>query len=142
MIKLLRALVFLGIVILLSLGAFQTKAADSCADSFVYSDCPETFSDILDHSYGEAIYYVKTNSIVSGYPDGTYKPDNKINRAEFTKIIMETIFGTPEEPEFDCFPDVPKKEWHAKYICEALKRKIIEGYPDGSFKPTNTINFA
>lgn len=104
------------------------------------------FSDVSDdHIYSPAIDYVKSKGIVVGYPNGTYKPDDKINRAEFTKIVIEAKF-TKEEID-NCvstkkFPDVPSGEWYAKYVCVAKNNKIIEGYPDGTFKPSNYINFA
>ena len=104
------------------------------------------FTDVSDdHTYSPAIDYVKDKGIVDGYPDGTYKPDDKINRAEFTKIVIAAKF-TSEEID-SCvpakkFPDVQSSEWYAKYICVAKNNKIIEGYPDGTFKPNNYINFA
>lgn len=99
-----------------------------------------TLSDIIGHIYETAIQYVFDAAIVSGYPDRTYKPDITINRAEFTKIIL--LATTPSQDIFgeNCFPDVGK-EWFAPYICTALQKGIIQGYPDGTFKPGNTINF-
>ncbi|MDP2691575.1 MAG: S-layer homology domain-containing protein [bacterium] len=113
-----------------------------------------SFSDVSqDHSNGDAIFYVQSNGIVSGYPDGSFKPDNKINRAEFTKIVV----GAQLDPTTidHCidkhvskglntvfFPDVPKDEWFAKYVCAAKMANIISGYSDGTFRPTDFINFA
>ena len=104
------------------------------------------FSDVpSDYQYSPAIDYVKDKGIVDGYTDGTFKPDAKINRAEFTKIIIAAKF-TAEEID-SCvpvkkFPDVQNSEWYAKYICVAKNNEIIKGYPDGTFKPDNYINFA
>lgn len=89
--------------------------------------------------YSEAIEFLKDEGVVEGYEDGTYKPTSRINRAEFIKIILESR-GT-EVSGKKCFPDV-NKEWFAKYICTAEKEGIIEGYPDGTFKPERPINFA
>lgn len=50
------------------------------------------FSDVpLDHPNHDAIQFVQEAHIVEGYPDGKYHPSNLINRAEFTKIIMNSI---------------------------------------------------
>ena len=93
----------------------------------------------------DAISYVREEEIVSGYSDGNYKPDNSINRAEFTKIIVGAVY-TPEEIEsciFEAeFPDVATDQWFAPYVCMASNEGVIGGYPDGTFKPGNKINFA
>lgn len=86
----------------------------------------------------EAIGYVQTQGIVQGYADGTFKPKNNINRAEFTKIVVAALF---EAQGGDCFSDV-KNEWFAPYICVAKTKGIIGGYADGTFKPTQNISFA
>jgi len=98
------------------------------------------FPDVSStHDNFDAIEYVQAQGIVAGYPDGTFKPNQKINRAEFTKIIMEAAFPGISKGS-DCFPDV-LKEWFAKYICEAKLKNIIGGYPDGTFRPDQDISF-
>lgn len=92
------------------------------------------------NEYSAAINYVQSEGIVSGYPDGTFKPGNTINRAEFTKIVVEAIAGSSYGTGSGCFSDV-SSEWFAPYVCYAKAEGIIGGYPDGSFKPGNSINF-
>lgn len=100
----------------------------------------ETFSDVLSaHPNFEAINYVQAQNIVSGYPDGTFRPNDLINRAEFTKIIVETYYQG-QATGSDCFPDVGK-EWFAQYVCFAKSDNFLSGYPDGTFKPANDVNF-
>lgn len=113
-----------------------------------------TFSDMENsHVNNDAIEYVRGNGIVSGYPDGTYRPDKTINRVEFTKIIVASRFSDsdinncvgsniPSNWSYVFFPDVEKDTWYAKYICMAKVNNIIQGYPDGLFRPDNDINFA
>lgn len=101
----------------------------------------ESFPDVYEgHINYDAINYVKSSGIVEGYPDGNYKASNKINRAEFTKIIVNATTGPDEIAGSNCFPDV-KDEWFAKYVCTAKSKNIIEGYPDGNFKPADDILF-
>jgi hypothetical protein len=104
------------------------------------------FSDLSSSSpFFDSVNYVQSQGIVSGYSDGTYKPDSNVNRAEFTKIIIGTIFA--EEEISGCVPnktfsDVHSDDWFHKYICAASNNGIIDGYSNGSFKPANYTNFA
>lgn len=110
------------------------------------------FSDVPDgHQFKAAIDYVKSQKIVNGYPDGTYQPERILNRAEFTKIIMASRFSKAlingciagnKYYKTQVFSDVPHKEWFENFVCVAKTEGIIGGYSDGTFKPTNTINFA
>lgn len=99
--------------------------------------------DINNHKYEDAIWYVYENSIVNGYEDGSYKPDNTVNRAELLKIIVEAAFNDEFEEYGDknCFSDVPANEWYTKYVCFAKEEGIVEGYSGNMFKPTNKISF-
>ena len=100
----------------------------------------DTFeADIASSPYQQAISNLKAKGVIGGYPDGTYKPKNPINRAEFIKIVMGAI-GTPASGA-NCYSDV-KDEWFAGYACAAKQQEIATGYPDGSFKPISNINVA
>jgi uncharacterized protein YkwD len=104
---------------------------------------PEPLYDVVGHDYETAIRYLGDNEIIEGYPDGSYKPNQTVNRAEFTKIIVEAKLGSnPTASASNCFPDVPSNEWYASYVCYAKNAGIIGGYPDGYFRPSNTINLA
>ena len=111
-------------------------------DAHMFSDVPAT------HLNSDAIAYVKDRGIVSGYPDGTFRPDQQINRAEFTKILIAGNYP----PDFDgpgpeeCLQDAyvfldVSREWFAKYVCTAKAGGLIDGYPDGTFRPAANINF-
>jgi hypothetical protein len=100
----------------------------------------ENFFDVpVDHPYNEAIHYVRHEGIVQGYPDGTYHADAEINRAEFTKIIMEATFPGASAGA-NCFSDV-HDEWFSSFVCTAKAKGIIGGYPDGTFKPGANISY-
>ncbi len=98
------------------------------------------FNDVsLKHKNVKAIHYLQDNKVVVGYEDGTFKPEQKINRAEFLKIVMEVSNFSIEGK--NCYPDV-KDQWFAPYICAATSQNLVDGYPDGTFKPEQDINFA
>ena len=107
------------------------------------------FPDVAaSHANYDAIIYTQEQGIVSGYPDGTYRPDNTINRAEFTKIIVSAQFqnqlngcllGHGGAASF--LTDLDVMAWYARYICVAFDHSLIQGYPDGTFRANTTINF-
>ncbi|MFC1615561.1 DUF1566 domain-containing protein [Patescibacteria group bacterium] len=99
-----------------------------------------SFSDTSSHKYKDAIEYIAEKGIVEGYEDGSYRPDANINRAELLKIILESNNIDVSDNLNNCFPDV-RDDWYAKYVCKAQELGIIDGYPDGTFKPANNINF-
>lgn len=103
---------------------------------FAFDDVEETTP------YGDAIAYVYEENIVEGYDDGDYKPENSINRAEFTKILMEAKYPGESTTTEGCFSDVPDNEWFTPSICTAKERGIVSGYDDETYKPSQNINVA
>ncbi len=120
--------------------------ATNCAPPYVlqqeHDGGSTAFADVTsDHPNADAIFYVKSEGIVEGYSDGTYKPDATINRAEFVKILMETFEDDGRTCKIAPFSDVDQSAWYATFAHEARCHGIVEGYSDGTFKPANGINF-
>jgi polyhydroxybutyrate depolymerase len=91
--------------------------------------------------YREAVEYLRKQGIVGGYEDGTFKPTQTINRAELLKLIFAGKSKvTPSQRR--CFSDVNPDAWYAPYVCTAKQRGIVSGYPDGTFRGEETVNFA
>lgn len=98
------------------------------------------FDDVDEmHENLDAIKYLNGAGVVVGYGDGTFKPDNSVNRAEFLKIVMESK-GFDVSEAADCYSDVTD-EWFAPYVCGATELELVKGYDDGYFRPEQTINF-
>jgi len=105
------------------------------------SELKQAFNDIQQHQYAVAIDYLREKAIVQGYDDGSYKPDNQINRAEFMKIVVgEKYKDELTETMTDCFSDVAK-DWYSAYVCLGKNKGIIGGYDDGTFRPGQNISF-
>ena len=101
----------------------------------------KAFSDVDSGNENyEAIKSLKDDGVLEGYGDGSYKPDDTINRAEFLKIVMMS-YGYEVEGYSDCFPDVTD-QWFAPYVCKAENLGIVSGYDSGYFLLNSTINFA
>lgn len=81
---------------------------------------------------------------IEGNPDGTFHPDRLLNRAEFLKIVLLSHPDTqiPAEASEGCFTDVGRWDWFSPYVCYAKQHGIVGGYPDGYFRPGNSVNYA
>jgi len=84
-----------------------------------------------------------TVGLVEGYPDGTFKPDRALTRAELATLMVRAKgLKLPNRSAKKVFKDVKPSFWGAKYIEVAKREGLIKGYPDGSFRPNNKINKA
>jgi S-layer homology domain len=102
-----------------------------------------TFPDVERNSLlEEALNYLTARNIINGYPDGTFKPYNQVNRAEAAKFLLNSRYGLVSAKPQQLFPDVPQTAWYAPFVTFAHKQSIIIGYPDGTFKPAQTVNTA
>ena len=97
------------------------------------------FSDASDDWYSKAINYVVGKGLISGYPNGTFKPNESITRAEFAQMISGYIKN--EKAGSSDFQDV-KDHWAKDAIDKLYGNKNVTGYPDGSFKPNAKITRA
>ena len=102
------------------------------------------YSDVkADAWYNNAVCTLSNMGILDGYPDGTFRPDAPITRSEFTKVAISFfdyaegyyVYGGE-------FSDVTGAEWFASYLAAALDYGLIEGMPDGTFRPLNNISRA
>jgi len=93
--------------------------------------------DIDGHWAELQIEYLMSKDIIGGYPDGTFKPDNTITRAEFMKIVNHAGGFTAVSDK--TFTDVSAADWYAPEIAKASAAGYISGYPDGSMRPNANI---
>ena len=104
------------------------------------------FPDIATHQFRGAIEHLEERGVVAGNPDGKFRPDRPINRAEFLKILMlasGTTDGLPWVRDNACFGDFTgERAWYWIYACGAVEKGIVHGYPDGTFRGERTVNFA
>ena len=82
------------------------------------------FKDTLKHWAINDIAYLAGKKVLSGYPDGTFRPDGYITRAEFSKILAEAI-KLERKTYFPSFKDVDKNEWYADYLYTILDSGVI-----------------
>jgi hypothetical protein len=90
--------------------------------------------------YAQAVNYLTSQGILSGYPDGDFKPDAPITRAELTAIV-ERLDSDPKTGA-NPFADLDGSHWAVNAILSAASKGWIAGYPDGTFKPDASITRA
>jgi murein DD-endopeptidase MepM/ murein hydrolase activator NlpD len=100
------------------------------------------FSDVDSGSqYYDAVTFLTERKIIQGYKDGTFRPDRFVNRVEALKFILEGIEATLESGGTS-FSDISGENWFDEYLYTAYRLNIVEGHPDGTFKPNNPVNKA
>ncbi len=90
--------------------------------------------------YADTVGYAVQKGIVSGYPDGSFKPNQAITRAEFASIASRFAELT-EEKDLN-FSDLNASHWGYKAIRLATSNGWISGYPDNTFRPEQAITRA
>ena len=99
-----------------------------------------TFNDVAKNCWAaNYIGYMQQFGIVTGYTDGSFRPNAPVTRAEFAAIAscFEKLTQGSKS-----FTDVPDTHWAVKYINFAATRGWVTGYADGTFKPEHSITRA
>ncbi|MDU2293009.1 MAG: S-layer homology domain-containing protein [Clostridiales bacterium] len=90
--------------------------------------------------YADAVGYAVQKGIVSGYPDGTFKPNQAISRAEFAAIAAR--FAEMTGQQSPAFSDLASTHWSYQAIRQVAANGWLSGYPDGAFRPDQAITRA
>lgn len=99
------------------------------------------FGDLADtDKYYGAVSYLYRKGTVQGYPDGSFKPENTVSRVEGLKFIFSGLDQPVKDGLISRFSDTRSGEWYSDYLATAYSLSVVQGYPDGSFKPTQGVN--
>src|SRR6056297_3151334 len=124
-----KKILSLVLVLSLVLGTFSFAFADG--------HLPE---DVVGEDSEEAVATLMALGVVDGYGDGTYKPEKMVTRAEMVKLIIEAQgYGELAAGAESLFPDA-QGHWAESYIGFAESMGIVDGYPDGTFKPNQEMS--
>lgn len=105
------------------------------------TDFDSSFADVRKGSwYANQVAYLERFGVISGYKDGTFRPNNAVTRAEFVAIASR--FEQPELTSQQYFPDVPNSHWASVVINSSYLQGWIGGYKDGTFQPDKSITRA
>ncbi len=103
-----------------------------------FSNEQKNFADLpTSHWAYSAVTELCGKQIVSGYPDNTFRPDSRVTRAEFVKLIS-AAFNLNAQGE-STFPDVAADSWYAPYIASAASMGIVKGDESGNFCPDASV---
>lgn len=109
----------------------------------LYDNAGVSFDDVDDMTeYADSIMWMADNGVINGYSDGTFGPDNCVNRVEMLKMLFEVLSVDENGYQAELFSDTPEGVWYTNYVKAAKSRGTINGYPDGTFKPGQCVNRA
>jgi|GEM_PF-2226071 len=108
-----------------------------------------SFTDVAPGAwYYQYVETAAKNGIVSGYKDaagnltGKFGPGDSVTREQFAKMAVNAETLTTDTDGGPHFPDVGTDRWSYSFIETLYNNSVVDGYPDGSFKPENNINRA
>ncbi|WP_225231372.1 S-layer homology domain-containing protein [Solibacillus faecavium] len=123
-------------------GEYYRKQLGELMDEWdLYQYDNKKFKDISEHWAEEQIMFLAEKGWISGYPDGTYKPNITITRAQAAAILSEFLALPPLNKTIS-FIDVEKSFWALESIQLVAQHKIINGIGEGRFSPHTILTRA
>lgn len=101
-----------------------------------------SFSDVDPNYWAQPfIQGLTTGGIIAGFPDGTFRPDQPVNRAQFAAMLQKAFSTRSPVRQLPAggFTDVPADYWAAPAIARAYEIGFLAGYPDNTFAPNQQI---
>lgn len=127
---------------LLAAALLISLTVGSVGASQTYPDVPE------DHKSVKNIEFLTKRGIIEGFPDNTFRPDAAVTRAEASRIIigasaaLEINYPANNKRPMIKFTDIRDDRWYSKPIAGMYENRIINGFPDKSFRPNETVTRA
>lgn len=120
-----------GILANLPFNVLQAHAAD------------QTFNDVsASNPYSQAIDALASQHIVTGFSDGSFKPNESLTRAQAAQMLASSLNLDTKSVQDPGFSDVASGKWYYKAIAALNAQGVVVGYSDGSFKPDQQISRA
>lgn len=115
-------------------------SADNSADTNIDDKVNKgRFSDMNGHWAFKEVEKLAELSIINGFPDGSFMPEQSVTRAEFSKMIciaMKFDLSSGENP----FNDVNISDWFSDYVITLAEKEIVNGYTENLFAPNDKIS--
>ncbi|MEH2069708.1 MAG: S-layer homology domain-containing protein [Nostoc sp.] len=120
-----------------------TVLAVGALDTYAQSSPTTTFSDVQPNYWAQPfIRGLAARNIVTGYPDGTFRPEQPVDRDEFAAIIRKAFDQAPTRQieSGAVYKDIPNNYWATRPIEEAYQQGFMSGYPGGYFRPNQPVS--
>ncbi|WP_071392768.1 leucine-rich repeat domain-containing protein [Bacillus tuaregi] len=100
------------------------------------------FKDVSpNYTFYHEVIYLSSEEMISGFPDGTFKPNDTVTRAQAAIMIGRALDLNGNQRD-TTFRDVPSNVTGSGYIAAAVEEGIISGFPDGTYKPYQPVTRA
>jgi hypothetical protein len=108
--------------------------------SVVFAANTATYSDISGKKCEAAVEELTELGVVDGYPDGTFKPEGEVTRAEMSKLIVAALGMNPTSGTTK-FTDMDQAKWAIPFVGYAESLGIVNGYGGGKFGPNDKVTY-
>lgn len=96
------------------------------------------FTDIQNHWAANFINALAKQGFISGFKDGTFKPDEKMTRAQYAALLVKA-FNPPAKRDANSFKDVANDYWAKEVIQQAYRGQFLSGFDNNNFKPNDNV---
>jgi hypothetical protein len=118
---------------------FAVMAVPQTATVTTAPAAASTFSDVPSSFWGyDAISSLSGKGIISGYPDGTFRPDNEVTRAEFATMLVKAL-GLSASGTASQFMDVTAGDWYYNSVNSTVSAGLVSGMGNGLFAPNALV---
>lgn len=97
-------------------------------------------SDESQGWFASPVTILREQEMIKGYPDGSFRPKNSVTRGELAMMVSRALNLKPLEN--NTFSDVATTYFARTYINRLVEKKVINGYPDYTFRPQNPVTRA
>ena len=99
---------------------------------------PKALSDIKGHWAEPFIQGLFDKGLISGFNDGTFKPDDKMTRAQYAALLVKAFNPAPKRDGIQ-FTDVAADFWAKDVIQQAYRSQFVSGFPNNTFRPNDNV---
>jgi hypothetical protein len=127
-----------GLALTLALGTIAGAAAPMVMTA--PASAQATFSDVASDNWASPfIQELASRNIIAGFPDGTFRPNDPVTRAQFAAILLKAFPNAQRVNTPINFTDVPSNYWGLQAIQNAYATGFLAGFPGGTFRPNDNI---
>jgi hypothetical protein len=127
-----------GLALTLALGTIAGAAAPMVMTAS--ASAQTTFSDVASDNWASPfIQELASRNIIAGFPDGTFRPNDPVTRAQFAALLLKAFPNAQRVNTPVNFADVPGNYWGLQAIQNAYATGFLAGFPGGTFRPNDNI---